>query len=108
MISGLEYPYNFAGPFIGPFEHVQRFRNLKFTLRRTTNIQSTVLSFSEAKDVIYCALKPSVINNQLPYFTEMGWQSFTLKQTAIGGDIPGRFRLITNHFFELTSLKAFY
>ena len=29
--------------FIGPFEHVERYRNLKFVVRRITNIQGTVL-----------------------------------------------------------------
>ena len=33
--------------FIGPFEYVERFRNLKFVVKRITNIQSTVLGSSE-------------------------------------------------------------
>ena len=40
-------PQTLPALFIGPFEHVERFRNLKFAVKRITNIQSTVLSFSE-------------------------------------------------------------
>ena len=42
--------------FIGPFEHVERFQNLKFAVKRIKNIQSTVLSFSEGTAVIHLAL----------------------------------------------------
>ena len=43
--------------FIGPFEHVERFRNLKFTVERITNIQSTVLRSFEGTDAIHLAFK---------------------------------------------------
>ena len=33
--------------FIGLLEHIEGFRNLKFAVKRITNIQSTVLSSSE-------------------------------------------------------------
>ena len=38
--------------FIGPFEHVERFRNLKYAVKRITDIQSTVLSSSEGTAAI--------------------------------------------------------
>ena len=41
-----ESPQTLLALFIGPFEHVERFRNLKFAVKRTTDIQSTVLSSS--------------------------------------------------------------
>ena len=37
----------------GPFEHVERFQNLKFSVKRITNIQSTVLSSSESTAAIH-------------------------------------------------------
>ena len=43
--------------FIGPFNHVERFRNLKFVVKRITNIQSTVLSSSEGIATIHFASK---------------------------------------------------
>ena len=43
--------------FIGPFEHVERFRNLKFAVIRITDIQSTVLSCSEGTTAIHLAFK---------------------------------------------------
>ena len=39
------------------FEHVERFRNLKFGVKRITNIQSTVLSSSEGTAAIHLAFK---------------------------------------------------
>ena len=41
----------------GPFEHVERFRNLKFAVKRITDIQSTVLSSSEDTAAIHLAFK---------------------------------------------------
>ena len=41
-------PQTLLALFIGSFEHVERFRNLKFAVIRITDIQSTVLSSSEA------------------------------------------------------------
>ena len=43
--------------FVGLFEHVERFRNLKFAVKKTTNIQSTVLSSSEGTATIHLAFK---------------------------------------------------
>ena len=42
---------------IGPFEHVERFRNLKFAVKRVTNIQNTVLNSSEGTVAIHLAFK---------------------------------------------------
>ena len=42
--------------FIDPFEHVERFRTLKFAVKRITDIQSTVLSSSEGTAAIHLAL----------------------------------------------------
>ena len=41
-----ESPQTLPALFIGPFEHVERFRNLKFAVKSITNVQSTVLSSS--------------------------------------------------------------
>ena len=41
-----DFRSNFAGPLHWSFEHLERFRNLKFAVKRITNIQSTVLSSS--------------------------------------------------------------
>ena len=52
-----ESPQTLPALFIGPFEHVERFRNLKFVVKRITNIQSTVLSSSEGTAAIHRAFK---------------------------------------------------
>ena len=52
-----ESPQTLLALFIGPFEHVERFRNLKFAVKRITNIQSTVLSSSEGTAAIHLAFK---------------------------------------------------
>ena len=52
-----ESPQTLPALFIGPFEHVERFRNLKFAVKRITNIQSTVLSSSEGTAAIHLAFK---------------------------------------------------
>ena len=51
-----ESPQTLPALFIGPFEHVERFPNLKFTVKRITNIQSTVLSSSEGTAAIHLGL----------------------------------------------------
>ena len=48
---------------VGPFEYVKRLRNLKFSIRKITNIQSSVLRSCEGRAAIYCAFKQSLINN---------------------------------------------
>ena len=58
-----ESPQTLPALFIGPFEHVERFRNLKFAVKRITDIQSTVLSFSEGTAAIHF-----VINNKPSYY----------------------------------------
>ena len=50
-----ESPQTLPGLFIGPFEQVERFRNLKFAIIRITDIQSTVLSSSEGTAAIHLA-----------------------------------------------------
>ena len=50
-----ESPQTLPVLFIGPFEHVERLRNLKFAIKRITNIQSTVLSSSEGTAAIHRA-----------------------------------------------------
>ena len=52
-----ESPQTLLALFIGPFEHVERFRNLKFAVKRITNIQSNVLSSSESTAAIHLAFK---------------------------------------------------
>ena len=52
-----ESPQTLPALFIDLFEHVERFRNLKFAVKRITNIQSTVLSFSESTAAIHLAFK---------------------------------------------------
>ena len=52
-----ESPQTLPSLFIGPFEHVERFRNLKFAVIRITNIQSIVLSSSEDTAAIHLAFK---------------------------------------------------
>ena len=52
-----ESPQTLPALIIGPFEHVERFRNLKFAVKRITNIQSTVLSSSEGTAAIQLAFK---------------------------------------------------
>ena len=52
-----ESPQTLLALFIGPFEHVERFRNLKFAVKRITHIQSTVLSSSEGTAAIHLAFK---------------------------------------------------
>ena len=52
-----ESPQTLPALFIGPFEHVQQFRNLKFAVKRITNVQSAVLSPSEGRAAIDLAFK---------------------------------------------------
>ena len=52
-----ESPQTLPALFIGPFKHVERFGNLKFAVKRITNIQSTVLSSSEGTATIHLAFK---------------------------------------------------
>ena len=52
-----ESPQTLPALFIGSFEHVERFRNLKFAVKSITNIQSTVISSSEGTAAIYLAFK---------------------------------------------------
>ena len=52
-----ESPQTLPALFIGPFEHVERFRNLKFAVKRITNIKSTVLSSFEGTATIHLAFK---------------------------------------------------
>ena len=52
-----ESPQTLPALFIGSFEHVERFRNLKFAVIRITDIQSTVLSSSEGITAIQLAFK---------------------------------------------------
>ena len=52
-----ESPQTLPALFIGPFEPVERFRNLEFAVKRITNIQSTVLISSEGTAAIHLAFK---------------------------------------------------
>ena len=52
-----ESPQTLPDLFIGSFEHVERFRNLKFAVKAITNIQSTALSSSEGTAAIHLAFK---------------------------------------------------
>ena len=63
-----ESPQTSSVVFIGPFEHVELFRNLKFAVKRITNIQSTILSSSEGTAAIHLAFKYRLINNQPSYY----------------------------------------
>ena len=52
-----ESPQTLPALFIGSFEHVERFGNLKFAGIRIKDIQSTVLSSSEGITAIHLAFK---------------------------------------------------
>ena len=52
-----ESPQTLRALFIGLFEHVERFRNLKFAVIRIKDIHSTVLSSSEGTASIHLAFK---------------------------------------------------
>ena len=52
-----ESPQTLSALFAGYFEHAERFRNLKFTVKRITNIQSTLLSSSDGTAAIHPAFK---------------------------------------------------
>ena len=52
-----ESPQTLPALLIGPFEYVERFRKLKFAVKRITNIQSTVLSSSEGTVAVHLAFK---------------------------------------------------
>ena len=58
-----ESPQTLPALCIGPFEHVERFRNLKFAVIRIRDIQSTVLSSSEGAATIHLTFKKRLINN---------------------------------------------
>ena len=51
-----ESPQTLPALFIGPFEHIEPFQNVKFAAKKITNIQSTVLSSSEGTATFYLAL----------------------------------------------------
>ena len=57
VISGLWIPTNFAGPLHWFFWACRTVSNLKFAVKRITNIQSTVLISSEGTAVIHLAFK---------------------------------------------------
>ena len=67
-----ESPQTLLALFIGPFEGVERFRNLKFAVIRITDIQKTVLSFSEGTTAIHFAFKQRLINNKPSYYYSNG------------------------------------
>ena len=52
-----ESPQTLPTLFIDPFEHVERFRNLNFAVKRITDIQSIVFSSSEGTAAIYLTFK---------------------------------------------------
>ena len=52
-----ESPQTLPALFVGPYEHVERFRNLRFKVIRITNIQSTVLISFEGTAAIHLAFK---------------------------------------------------
>ena len=52
-----ESPQTLPALLTGSFEHVERFRNLKFAVIRITDIQSTVLSSSKGITAIHLAFK---------------------------------------------------
>ena len=52
-----ESPQTLPALFIGTFEHVEWFRNLKFAVKRITDIQSTVLSSSGGTAAFHLAFK---------------------------------------------------
>ena len=56
-IMSWESPQTLPALFIGPFDHVKQFVNLKFAVIRVTNIQSTVLDSSEGTAAIDLAFK---------------------------------------------------
>ena len=73
-----ESPQTLPALFIGPFEHVKRFRNLKFAVKRITNIQSTVLSSSEGTTAIHLAFKQRTFNKQQIIILLLKWAAKVL------------------------------
>ena len=67
-----ESPQTLPALFIGPFEGVERFRNLKFAVIRITDIQKTILSFFEGTNTIHFAFKQRLINNKPSYYYSNG------------------------------------
>ena len=59
-----ESPQTFPALFVGPCEHVERFRNLKFAVIRITDIQSTVVSSSEGTAAIHLAFSKITFDKQ--------------------------------------------
>ena len=59
-------------PFIGSFEYVKRFQNLKFTIRRTRAIQSKILSSFEGLVATYISLNKLEQTVSWNIITEMG------------------------------------
>ena len=77
MISGLGNPRELCQLFhIGLLEYITQFRNLRFTVRRTTNIQCSVLSSSEDIFATYRAFRQSSVNSQLAYYYCKGSAKF--------------------------------
>ena len=75
-----ESPQPLPALFLGPFEHVERFRYIQFAVERITNIQSTVLSSSEGTSAIHLAFKYNNVRYTINHHnTELGGQSFTMK-----------------------------
>ena len=58
-----ESPQTLPALFIGPFQHVERFRNLKFAVIRITDIQSTVPISPEGTAAIHLAFQYRLMNN---------------------------------------------
>ena len=55
--KSLESSHTLPALLTGPFERLERFRNLKFAAKRITNIQSTVLRSSKGTVAIHRAFK---------------------------------------------------
>ena len=73
-VSGI--PQTMPVLLIGSFEYVKRFRNLKFTVKGTTDIQNSVLSSSDDTASSYHALIQRLINSQLTYYHWNGPEKF--------------------------------
>ena len=67
------------GPLIGSFQYVKRFRNLKFNVKWTANIQNSVLSSSGGTIATCHASKQSLISSQLAKFNKQSAGILSLK-----------------------------
>ena len=62
-LSSWESPPTLLALPIRLFEYLKRLRNLKFSVRKITNIQGSVLRSCKSRAAVYFAFKQSLTNN---------------------------------------------